>query len=83
MLPFSDQAILMFDAGVTLDVKAQSGRLAVRTAVATSLQTGHLAGLLGNFDGDSTNDFVDGEGVQYDPSTATPQQLYQFGETCE
>ena len=43
---------------------------------------GNTRGLLGNFNGDSTDDFVMPNGIQV-PVNASDQMLHDFGQSCE
>ena len=73
----------MYDLGVTIVVVAENGRLSVRTEVAKALQTGHLTGLLGNFDGDPSNDVRDYNGTVLGPNgPASLMDKYRAAESC-
>ena len=43
---------------------------------------GNMRGLLGNFNGDSTDDFIMPNGIQV-PVNASDQMLHDFGQSCE
>ena len=45
--------------------------------------TGSMEGLLGNRDGNSTNDIAYRDGTLLDVSTATDEQIFHFGNDCE
>ena len=43
--------------------------------------TGQLEGLLGNYDGDPSNDFVLRDGSTL-PVTSSEEELFKFGQSC-
>ena len=45
--------------------------------------TGSMVGLLGNRDGDNTNDLTYRNGSLLNVSTATEQQIFDFGNDCK
>ena len=44
--------------------------------------SGSMVGLLGNKDGDKTNDMVYRNGTTINVATATDQQIFEFGSDC-
>ncbi|XP_052780549.1 mucin-like protein [Mya arenaria] len=76
----ADTYRMIFFAGVAVNVKPTSGLLSLSLAL-TSDWAGEIKGLVGNFDGNDTNEFQLPDGTDLgDPAGFTEEQIYnQYG----
>ena len=82
-----DSVILSFTGGFAVRAKAMNGFLSMRVEVPSSVKddpgdSGKLEGLLGNFNGDPSDDLTDWMDKQYSVSTMTDDQLYSYQDSC-
>ena len=70
-----------FISGVAVDVNLQVGLLSFVVRLPDQFM-GQARGLLGNLDGDASNEFVYRNGTMI-PDTSTDRQIHGFGQSCE
>ena len=83
----SNGAKLIFKEGIYLEVTVRAvddyEMLRVVVNVPTSKHGDGYEGILGNFNGYSTDDLAPKGAVAYNPATATGDDLYAFGNSCK
>ena len=70
-----------FSVGVSLSVSASFGIMSFVTTVPQEMQ-GSVTGLLGNFNGDSTDDLSYRNGTMLDRNS-TDRMIHELGQTCK
>ncbi len=68
--------------GFTISVSGQQLQYTMQITPSTS-KDHHCAGLCGNLNGDPADDLTASDGTTLNPQTATPQQIFAFGQSCE
>lgn len=76
-----DSLEITFQFGLSVTVNISVGILHYTMAVPDSLQNGTISGLLGNFNGNSTDDVISLNGTIYDANDE--KDIFSYGETCE
>ncbi|XP_035686822.1 mucin-like protein [Branchiostoma floridae] len=79
--PSNDSILVVFVSGMTVKVSAKKGMLAVEFSAPPEFR-GKVRGLLGRWDGDSTNDFEAFNGTVF-PADSTERELYGFGNSWQ
>ncbi|CAH1226370.1 HMCN1 [Branchiostoma lanceolatum] len=79
--PSNDSLLVVFFSGVTVKVSAKKGMLAVEFSAPPEFR-GKVRGLLGRWDGDSTNDFEAFNGTVFS-ADSTERELYAFGNSWQ
>ncbi|KAK3609861.1 hypothetical protein CHS0354_015052 [Potamilus streckersoni] len=69
----------VFSSGIFLTITLRLKMLSISVGI-PSIFRGQTKGLLGNFDGDITNDFICANGTQLN-NTITDREIFQFGES--
>ena len=72
--------VFLFDITVTVTVAARLPNF-VLTLPQSAQET--TSGLLGNFNGDETDDFVYPDGMTTLPNNATDRMIHNFGQLCK
>ena len=70
-----------FVSDVSIEITAQVGLLSFVVTLPEQFMM-DARGLLGNFDGNSTNEFVFRNGTMI-PDSSTDRQIHNFGQSCE
>ena len=76
----SIESVFSFDISVTVNIAA--GIINFVLPLPVSAQ-GTTTGLLGNFNGDETDEFVYPDGVTTLPNNATDRMIHAFGQQCK
>ena len=78
---------MVFKQGIYIEVTVREAGIykMLRSVIhmPTSLQGSGLEGILGNFNGDATDDLVPEGGIGYNPDTVTADNLFAFGNSCK
>ena len=77
----SETIVVTMSNGVFVNVTLRLGILPFVIALPEEFQ-GSTSGLLGNFDKDRTNDFIDRSGNMI-PNNSTDQQIFRSGQSCK
>ena len=73
-----------FSSGVLINARAENGFLSAFSVVLPATFRGNTQGLLGNYDGDPSNDFFPQNGISSLPTTTAPDRIHDlFGLTCK
>ena len=72
----------MSSVGVTVSVAANHSMLWTTVTIPGSFGQNQFEGLLGNMDGDASNDLTTLTGVRY-AITATDREIHTFGDSCK
>ncbi|CAJ0959451.1 unnamed protein product [Ranitomeya imitator] len=79
--PINSNVTVMFPSGAGVEVRAISGFLSVSVLLPELFQN-KTEGLLGVMNNDREDDFTMRNGTQL-PSSATPQEIFNFGADCK
>ena len=77
----TDIISIVLSTGVSVNATLRLGILSFTTVVQVTYM-GTTEGLLGNFDDDKTNDFVNRNGSTI-PYNSSDADIFQFGQTCK
>ncbi|XP_041485881.1 sushi domain-containing protein 2-like isoform X2 [Lytechinus variegatus] len=78
----SDGIVVTFDQGVGLTMKASEGAMSILLVAPESFQ-GQTQGLMGTWNGNSSDDFLTPNGTLLSPDSTTEELHYQFGMLWE
>ena len=74
----------LFSSGVNIEVKVKNGIISVVSATLPSIYKSETAGLMGNYNGDPTDELLPrGEEEPLSPSSTVEEIHKGFGVTCE
>lgn len=73
--------VVSIESGISVEVTLELGVLSFVLAIPREFE-GNSTGLLGNFDGNETNDFVYRDGTMIS-NDATDREIHNFGQSCE
>ena len=77
----TDIISIVLSTGVSVNATLRLGILSFTTVVQVTYM-GTTEGLLGNFDDDKTNDFMNRNGTTI-PYNSSDADIFQFGQTCK
>ena len=79
--PSDTSVTVTFASGIRVEVSIRFGLLSFVVMLPEEFRN-QTRGLMGNFDGNTTNEFVFRDGVMI-PDNSSDRQIHNFGQSCE
>lgn len=79
--PSNDTITASFNSGAAVDFNLRAGTLTSTARIPPEFQ-GNLTGLLGNFDGNGDNDFINATDLSIARSNISDSDIHDIAQTC-